>query len=58
VVEAMSSHRPYRAALGTERGLEEISKGRGTQFDANVVDACLHVFRQSGFKFQDVQTAY
>jgi PAS domain S-box-containing protein len=58
VVEAMSSHRPYRAALGTEKGLEEISKGRGTQFDANVVDACLHVFRQSGFKFQDVQSAY
>ena len=57
VVEAMSSHRPYRAALGTERGLEEIFKGKGTLFDPSVVDACLHVFRQSGFKFQDVQSA-
>ena len=55
VVEAMSSHRPYRAALGTEKGLEEISKGKGTLFDPAIVDACLHVFHQGGFKFKDVQ---
>jgi len=29
VVEAMSSHRPYREALGIERALEEIKKNRG-----------------------------
>jgi PAS domain S-box-containing protein len=57
VVEAMSSHRPYRAALGTEKGLEEITKGKGTKFDPDVVDACLHVFHPGGFKFKDVQTA-
>jgi PAS domain S-box-containing protein len=57
VVEAMSSHRPYRAALGTEKALEEISKGNGTLFDSAVVDACLHVFHQGGFKFKDVQNA-
>ena len=57
VVEAMSSHRPYRAALGTEKGLEEVSKGSGTLFDPAIVDACLHVFRQDGFKFKDVQSA-
>jgi PAS domain S-box-containing protein len=57
VVEAMSSHRPYRAALGTEKGLEEISKGKGTLFDPAVVEACLHVFHQGGFKFKDVQNA-
>jgi PAS domain S-box-containing protein/putative nucleotidyltransferase with HDIG domain len=55
VVEAMSSHRPYRAALGTEKGLEEISKGKGTRFDPAIVDACLHVFHQGAFKFKDVQ---
>jgi PAS domain S-box-containing protein len=57
VVEAMSSHRPYRAALGTDKGLEEVSNGKGTLFDPAVVDACLHVFRQGGFKFKDVQNA-
>jgi hypothetical protein len=29
VVEAMSSHRPYRAALGIEEALEEIKKNAG-----------------------------
>jgi HD-GYP domain-containing protein (c-di-GMP phosphodiesterase class II) len=54
----MSSHRPYRAALGTEKGLEEISKGKGTLFDPVIVDACLQVFHQGGFKFKDVQDGY
>ena len=54
VVEAMSSHRPYRAALGTDRGLEEVSRGRGTLFDPAVVDACLYVFREGGFNFKEV----
>jgi len=58
VVEAMSSHRPYRAAVGTEKGLEEISKGKGTRFDPAIVDACVHVFHQGGFKFKDVQDGY
>jgi len=55
VVEAMSSHRPYRAAVGTEQGLEEISKGKGTRFNPAIVDACIHVFHQGEFKFKDVQ---
>ena len=55
VVEAMSSHRPYRAAVGTEKGLEEISKGKGTRFNPAIVDACIHVFHQGEFKFKDVQ---
>ena len=39
VVEAMSSHRPYRPARGIEAALAEIERGRGTFFDTNVVDA-------------------
>ncbi len=46
VVEAMSSHRPYRPALGIEAALTEIERGRETFFDANVVDACLRLFRE------------
>ncbi len=41
VVEAMMSHRPYRPALGLEKALEEISRNKGTLYDARVVDACL-----------------
>jgi putative nucleotidyltransferase with HDIG domain len=46
VVEAMASHRPYRAALGLERALEEIERGRSTLYDEQVVDACLKIFRE------------
>lgn len=48
-VEAMVSHRPYRAGLGLERALEEISKQRGIRYEAEVVDACLRVF-EHGFR--------
>ncbi len=40
VVEAMSSHRPYRPALGVDKALKEILKNRGILYDAKVVDAC------------------
>jgi len=49
VVEAMASHRPYRAALGIESALKEIERGRGTVYDAAVVDACLRLFAQQRF---------
>ncbi len=51
VVEAMSSHRPYRPALGLDRALEEISRNRGILYDPEVVDACLAVFSRRGFTF-------
>ena len=51
VVEAMSSHRPYRAALGIEAALKEIERGRGVHYDPSVVDACLHLIRVEGFAF-------
>jgi len=44
VVEAMASHRPYRATLGIEAALEEIERNRGTHYDNTVVDACLRLF--------------
>ncbi|MEI8201059.1 MAG: HD domain-containing phosphohydrolase [Eubacteriales bacterium] len=51
VVEAMSSHRPYRPALGIEPALSEISQGRGTRYDSHVVDACIRVFREHHYQF-------
>jgi len=50
VVEAMSSHRPYRPALGTDKALEEISQNKGILYDPEVVDICLKLFREKGFK--------
>ena len=50
-VEAMSSHRPYRAGLGLDAALAEISKLRGTQLDPAVVDACLRLFKEQGYQF-------
>ena len=49
VVEAMSSHRPYRPALGIEKALKQIKKDKGTLLDPKVVDACLKIFKQ-GYK--------
>ncbi|MCP4111428.1 MAG: response regulator [Desulfobacteraceae bacterium] len=50
VIEAMSSHRPYRPALGLNAALEEIVKNRGKSFDYDVVDACLSHFSHEGIK--------
>lgn len=50
VVEAMSSHRPYRPGLGIEVALAEISRQRGTVYDAPAVDACLRLFQQRGYQ--------
>ena len=50
VVEAMSSHRPYRPALGMDAALEEIEQGASSRYDAAVVKACVSMFRDGGFK--------
>ncbi len=51
VVEAMTSHRPYRAALGIDVALEEILAFRGEKFDGEVVDACIRLFGEKRFVF-------
>jgi PAS domain S-box-containing protein len=52
VVEAMSSHRPYRPALGVEAALAEIAAGAGRLYDARVVAACEQAF-VAGFDFKN-----
>ena len=46
VVEAMSSHRPYRPSLGLETSLDEIRAGRGARYHSQSVDACLHLIAE------------
>ncbi len=50
VVEAITSIRPYRAALGLEAALEEITRYRGIKYDEDVVDACLGLFADDNYK--------
>ena len=50
VVEAISSHRPYRPALGIDKALEEIIKNRGKLYNPEVVDACLRLFKEKRFR--------
>jgi putative two-component system response regulator len=52
VVEAMASHRPYRAALGIQPALAEITRHQGICYDSEVVDACLAVFAKKQFSFE------
>ncbi|MCX5970450.1 MAG: HD domain-containing protein [Coprothermobacterota bacterium] len=51
VVEAMASHRPYRPALGLEAALAEIRRGDGSQYDHEVVEACLKLFLEDHFSW-------
>lgn len=53
VVEAMMTHRPFRPAYGVEAALKEISMFRGRHYEPAVVDACVRLFREKGFKFRD-----
>ncbi|MHB8093821.1 MAG: HD-GYP domain-containing protein [Candidatus Aminicenantales bacterium] len=53
VVEAMASHRPYRAALGIDRALEEISEKRGLLYDPTASDACSRIFKEKGYQLKD-----
>ncbi|MHB8090196.1 MAG: HD domain-containing phosphohydrolase [Syntrophales bacterium] len=53
VVEAMASHRPYRAGLGIDTALSEIEKNKGIFYDNAVADACLRLFREKGYRFAE-----
>ena len=52
VAGAMSSSRPYRPAHSIEEVLDEISKNKGILYDPKVVDVCLKLFKEKGFKFE------
>ncbi len=52
VVEAIASHRPYRPSLGIDEALKEITGNKGVLYDPRVVDACLRLFREKGYKLE------
>jgi HD-GYP domain-containing protein (c-di-GMP phosphodiesterase class II) len=49
VVEAMASHRPYRASLGLAAAIDELRKNKGILYDEAVVDACLRLLTEKGY---------
>ncbi len=53
VVEAMSSHRPYKVALGIDAALDEITAHAGELYDKDAAEACVTVFRERGFTLPD-----
>ena len=53
VVEAISSHRPYRPAFGLGPALDEIAQNSGTIYDAAVAEACLNLFREHRYKMPE-----
>ncbi len=44
VMEAMCSHRPYRASLGLTIATDEINRNKGILYDAVVVETCLKLY--------------
>jgi putative nucleotidyltransferase with HDIG domain len=44
VVEAMSTHRPFRPKRVLEESRQEILKGKGVLYDPGAVEACLQLF--------------
>ncbi len=53
VVEAMSSHRPYRASLGLQSAIDEISLNKNKLYDPAVVDACISLFNKKNYAFNE-----
>jgi PAS domain S-box-containing protein/putative nucleotidyltransferase with HDIG domain len=51
VVEAMSSHRPYRPARKKGEIIRELKEGRDIKYDARVVDLLLEIVERNEFDF-------
>ncbi|MEW6133614.1 MAG: HD domain-containing phosphohydrolase [Pseudomonadota bacterium] len=56
VVEAMSSHRPYRPGFGVFPALQEISRNKGRLYDAAAVEACLRLFLEKNYSLEANRT--
>ncbi len=53
VVESMSTHRPYRPALGIEAAFAELQAKAGTLYDADIVAACVRLFHEKGYRLPE-----
>jgi putative two-component system response regulator len=54
IVEAISSHRPYRPAIGIESAIQIITNGKDILFDKDVVEACIEVVHENDNKIEKI----
>lgn len=50
VYDAITSHRPYRPGLGSDIALGELKLGSGKIYDKTVVEACICLIKDKGYK--------
>ncbi|MCK5129363.1 MAG: response regulator [Clostridiales bacterium] len=53
VVEAMTSHRPYRPSLGLDIALNEIETNKGKLYDEEVANATIELFKKDKYEIID-----
>jgi putative nucleotidyltransferase with HDIG domain len=53
VVEAMITNRPYRISPGEEQAFSEIREYKGIKYEPCIVDACLSLFYDDGFDWNE-----
>jgi len=54
VVEAITAHRPYRAALSVNVAIDEIKKHSGIYYNPDVVNACLEIIESAKFNLEQL----
>ena len=50
VLEAMTFHRPYRAALGLKKAVQELKDNAGSKYDSDIVDAALKIIQENNLE--------
>jgi len=50
VLEAMTFHRPYRAALGLTKAVQELKSNCGSKYDSSIVDVALKILHKNDDK--------
>jgi hypothetical protein len=51
MLEALCSHRPFRSALSLNDAMETLKDARGTALDPQIVDHCVDLVSQGGYRF-------
>jgi len=57
VIEAMTSHRPYRPALKLEIAIDHIHKNKGVLYDPDVVDSCLDLIKKNALPLHQIESS-
>jgi putative two-component system response regulator len=55
-IEDLTSRRAFRNGLPLNEALEKISSNSGSKYDPEVIDVCLRLFREKGFKFESTES--